>query len=236
MNAAQSERIIPAYPGNKSVGGLYHLIINNIPPHKFYYELFAGSAEIARRKSKAEKTIINDIDATVYCKLLEYTQQHPELNWHALNENALNILTTFSQFNKSSVTDSFIYMDPPYIGLKIYKQGHELELHQRLIVLSSTVKANVMISQYEHPLYDELVNNCGWRKEVFNTAHHGKKVVEAIYMNYAKPKKLHDYSLLGKDCWHRQGIKRKIQRHITKLENLPALERHAIIQAIKNYF
>jgi hypothetical protein len=35
------------------------LIINNMPKHRYYYELCAGSAEIARRKDAAEKTILN---------------------------------------------------------------------------------------------------------------------------------------------------------------------------------
>lgn len=225
-------RVIENYPGNKGVQGLYQLIINNIPKHKNYYELFAGSAEIARRIAPAELTIVNDLDKKVCKKLRKYSLQH-RLPWYVMNESAFDCLTTIS-CSKTTDKNDFIYLDPPYEGLDIYAAGgHEKYLHQWLINLCSTVKANCMISHYEHPLYDALLKN-GWRKKTFDTWYHTKYVIEAIYMNYPEPEILHDYSYVGADCWQRQGLKRKKERLIKKLLQLPLHERYAIIEAITN--
>jgi hypothetical protein len=51
-------------------------------------------------------------------------------------------------------------------------------------------------------------------------------------MNYPEPKELHDYSLLGKDRTDRQRIKRKIERHVKRLQALSVLERKAILNAL----
>jgi len=130
----------------------------------------------------------------------------------------------------------FVYLDPPYLGKKLYKVGHDLKTHQRLVQLAGKAKCHIMISHYENPLYENLLDRLKWRKETFNTAYHGKPVIECIYMNYPEPEKLHDYSLLGKDCWDRQRIKRKIDRIIKKLQALPAQERNAIVKTIKEKF
>ena len=56
------------YPGQKKIPGVYQKIINQIPDHTVYYELFAGSAQIAKLLSvgsKAAKIHLNDIDAVV---------------------------------------------------------------------------------------------------------------------------------------------------------------------------
>jgi DNA adenine methylase len=225
-------RIIENYPGNKSVMGLFHLIINNMPSHRFYYELCAGSAEIARRKAPAERTIVNDIDTDVYRKLLTYCVGNPALRWSPMNENCLNMLDVLTDV-KTMTHEIFTYIDPPYLDVTpIYAQGHDYEFHQKLIAACSAVKINCMISHYEHPLYDNLVTNCGWRKKIFKTWYHRKHVTEAIYMNYPEPKELHDYSLLGTDRTDRQRIKRKIERHVKRLKALSVLERKAILNAL----
>lgn len=206
------ERIIENYPGNKSVKGLYHLIINNFPPHENFYELTAGSAFISQIKSPAKKTFVNDIDVDVYCKLLAYTQEHPELKWHVTNENLINILSTLVNGRIGSPAD-LIYIDLPYLGVKPqYKNGHDQHTHEQVLMLVAQLKTNVMLSHYEHPLYDNLITRNGWRKKVLRLHYHQKFVTEAIYMNYAEPKKLQDYSLLGKNRTDRQRIKKKIDR------------------------
>jgi len=229
-------RIIENFPGNKSVKGLYHLIINNFPPHKFFYELTAGSAHIALIKAPADYTVVNDVREKIFIKLLEYSVAHPELNWKVMNENCLSILSVLRSQKADEAKNSLIYLDPPCIGRKIYSQGHDIPFHQQLIVSAAALKCNVMISHDEHPLYDNLVTNCGWRKKTLKVFSHSKYVVEAIYMNYPEPKQLQDYSLVGNDCWDRQRIKRKVERHIKKLQSLPDLEREAIIHAIKIFF
>jgi hypothetical protein len=45
---------------------------------------------------------------------------------------------------------------------------------------------------------------------------------------------LQNDSLLGKDCWDRQRIKRKCERLIKKLSALPVLEKKYILDRINN--
>lgn len=55
-------KTLKGYTGNKGIDGLWQWIINRIPPHKVYYELFAGSATIARAlPAHSHKTLV-DID------------------------------------------------------------------------------------------------------------------------------------------------------------------------------
>ena len=227
-------KVIAHYPGNKSVKGLYHLIINNIPPHKHYYELFAGSAEIARRKAPAQLNVINDVNKKVYRKLLKYSVQHPELGWNVMNDSVLNFLPLFTDTKKVSKAD-FIYLDPPYLDCDVYEQGHEYYFHKSILQYLVKLPCNIMISHYEHPVYDELLQ-IGWRKKTFETYYRRKYVVEAIYMNYPEPEKLHDYSFLGADCWERQLMKRRLNGYLKGLRSLSVVERSRIIEAINKEF
>jgi hypothetical protein len=84
--------------------------------------------------------------------------------------------------------------------------------------------------KYKSKKVDLLIRVAQWKNKW------GAEVTEAIYMNYPEPVKLHDYKLLGTDCWDRQRIKRKIERFIKKLKALPVQERNAIVHKIKTEF
>ncbi len=55
---------------------------------------------------------------------------------------------------------------------------------------------------------------------------------EWVWMNYPKPRKLHEYTYLGDNFRERERIKRKAGRWVTRFTNLPALERAAIIDQL----
>jgi|GEM_PF-3694982 len=50
------------YPGGKNAPGVYHRIINLMPPHETYIEPFAGSFAIGRLKRPASLNIAIDLD------------------------------------------------------------------------------------------------------------------------------------------------------------------------------
>lgn len=50
------------FPGGKAGAGVYQAIINQMPPHKTYYEPFAGGGAILLHKRPAFDTIICDLD------------------------------------------------------------------------------------------------------------------------------------------------------------------------------
>ena len=55
----------PSYPGSNEASGVPQTIINHIPQHEYYYELFLGNGTIARWKRPAHKSFLFDIDPGV---------------------------------------------------------------------------------------------------------------------------------------------------------------------------
>lgn len=176
------------------------------------------------------RTVINDLDGHVIDKWYRY----PQSDITILQEDGLTIL---DKLICKDPTGIFVYLDPPYPKTSrrshtdIYNYEFRKDQHKQLIELVIKAKFNCMISSYHNSLYDETLKD--WRAEEINCNVHGKIAKEVIYMNYDTPKKLHDYRFLGKDCWDRQRIKRKINRKINGLMALPPLERNAILEQIR---
>ncbi len=177
------------YKGNKYSPGAYQTIINNIPPHKIYIEPFAGSGAIAILKKPAGHTIINDIDTGVTDK---WNCRGSE-NLQVLNLPAVKLLSSVGTMG----TDTFIYMDPPYIigsrfsGKAIYKHEMTVSDHQKLLSLVLTAKCNCMISTYKNDLYSDILKS--WRTVKYQTRIHNHTATEILYCNFPVPTTLHDY-------------------------------------------
>ncbi len=225
-----SSGILDNYTGNKQVNGLWQWIINRIPPYKIYYELFAGSAAIARNLPTKDPKVIVDCNAGITDAL----RCIPRLsNAKIICGDAVQILSSVAA--APGATDIFIYMDPPYRfdsrlqkGRVYYKSEFGTdEQHKKLLRAAATVKCSCMISHPENDLYDEYLQ--GWTKEKYKVSYQGTPAYEWIYYNYPRPDVLHTYDFVGGDCWDRQRVKRKIERLAAKLAALPALERNAVI-------
>lgn len=102
--AAGRQCIEKNYPGAKAGAGVFQTLINLMPPHRTYVELFLGSGQLFRRKQPAEINIGVEIDPLV-------TRQ-----WH-LKENgrleiiqmdAMRYLATADSVNSA---DTLIYAD-----------------------------------------------------------------------------------------------------------------------------
>lgn len=236
-NNCTSCNILDNYTGNKQVHGLWQWIINRIPPYKIYYELFAGSAAIARNLPPMDPKVIVDYNAGIIDALMNCITRLS--NAKIICADALQILSTVRAGTKSP-TDAFVYMDPPYMfscrlqNRRYYKNEMTDSQHRQLLSRVRTVKFNCMISHPENKMYDKALK--GWTKEKYKVSYHGTPVWECIYYNYPRPEVLHTYDFVGSDCWDRQRVKRKIERLARKLAELPALERNAVIaRAIKSY-
>ena len=59
------------YPGGKNHGSSYPRIINQIPPHSLFIELFAGSAAIRRLMRPSERSVLIDLDPGALGRLAE---------------------------------------------------------------------------------------------------------------------------------------------------------------------
>ena len=107
-----------------------------------------------------------------------------------LNQDGIDILPRFDK------DGHFIYCDPPYHHDTRSKVRYDTDMsgedHERLISqLLELEKAQVMVSGYDHEVYNQLVN-AGWHKHQFDVntyspTNQPKKKVETIWMNYESP-------------------------------------------------
>jgi len=226
------DKPIKHYPGSKEAAGTYQTIINWIPPHQTYIDPFLGKGTIFLYKKLSGVTVINDIDTGIMESWSTYINDcMGPGNVRVLNIPSVQLLSTVLP----GTADTFVYMDPPYMlstrkGGKIYKHEMTDNDHEELLAMATTAKFNCMISCYDNDLYKDLLKD--WNKHSFNSTTRGGVARETIYMNYEYPTALHDYRYLGVDCWDRQRIKRKINRHVSRLNKLPVHERKAILESL----
>lgn len=227
-----TESILDNYPGKKSNTGIIQFLVNNIPAHKHYYELFLGSGNLYLSKRPAEISVLADIDKNVIDEHLKnnYTGDTKLYN---CSYKAFLANSQSRWYNQ----DDFFYLDPPYpesarrSGKKYY--AHEMlsdAEHLELLNKCQAINANVMISTRHNQLYSQVLSE--WRVKEFHTMDRGGKCVEVIYMNYPEPEHLHQYDYLGEGFGDRQRIKRKIDRLLSKWGNLPQHEKNALIVAL----
>lgn len=215
------------YPGGKGASGIYQRLINHIPPHRVYIEPYLGGGALMRHKRPAEINIGVDVDTAV----IE--------SWDRVNsiqvvcEDAVQYLTRY-KFKG----DEFIYADPPYLkstrrsSRAMYRNEYTDEQHVWLLQLLVSLPCNIMISGYWSKLYAAQLKS--WRHVSFSArVRSGQNAAESLWMNYSHPDKLHDYRYLGDTFRERERIRRRIERWRSRLENLPAIERNALIQVLE---
>lgn len=219
------------YPGAKTNSGLIPFMINNIPAHKRYFELFCGTAELYIRKEAAEISILADIDSKV---IGEHLKKHLPADTRLYNMPFENIVHAY---RNTFTRNDFMYLDPPYPGIarrsgRSYYEHEMLSIgeHTEFLELCKTIDANIMISTSPNHLYGRILSD--WRVKNFETMGHRGRYTETIYMNYPEPEILHQYNYLGNDFIDRQRIKRKVDRMEAKIKHLPVHERMAILQNI----
>ena len=218
-----------SYPGGKAGAGTYQTIINQIPPHEVYIEPFAGSAAIARMKAPSRETIVMDIDPAVTRKLRERALP----GWNVFTGDAVLLLRDYGWTGKE-----FVYCDPPYLldtrRTKRALYRHEfmsVEEHKQLLTLLQAIPTAVMVSGYPNALYDGVLSR--WRRTTYTAmTRGGTRATECLWMNYPEPVALHDYRYIGRSFRERERIKRRQARWKRRLEELPPLERAALLLAI----
>lgn len=220
--AATSKKI--SYPGNKGIKTLIPHLINLIPPHKRYIELFLGSAGVGRNlhlPSMAQGVEINN-------SLVHGDRFNYPAGMEVINDCSISWLQKQLPFS----ADTFIYADPPYVRsvrrskTDIYDYEMTDDQHVQLTELLLSTQAMVMISGYENEIYNTAFKS--WNKKTMYVSVHGKRTAEVVWFNYPLPSKLHQYNFLGKNKTDRQRIKRKIIRWGNKLSKLPLPEQEAI--------
>jgi hypothetical protein len=226
------------YPGGKGGAGVYQTIINLIPPHRVYIEAFAGGANIYERKARAEKSILVELDP-VQADVLRSTIAGciGSAGTHVVNDDAVLFLSSYSW-----VGDEFVYLDPPYVLSTRTKKAiynHEMsdEQHRQILSLLAAMGdrgIRFMLSGYRNPIYDEAAASLGWARVDFNAMTRGGVRTESVWMNYQAPATLADYAYAGQGFRERERIKRKVHRWVQRLQQLPAIERAALLSAMQD--
>jgi len=244
------------YPGGKNAAGVYHAIINQMPKHRVYIEPFLGSGAILRYKRPADTQWACEITPDVYqafdggdqygrpARLVD-SFGHPEQRIFASRENPdlwvhrVDALKFLREFSFQGERDHYlIYCDPPYLremrstNARIYSKDFSGWFeHEELLALIQLLNANVMISGYDHPLYNGRLE--GWRKVTYTGVTRGGARTEVLWMNFPEPDELHDYRYLGNGYRDRENIKRQQKRWTDKLRSMPLQKRYALMAAIE---
>jgi len=242
MTAVKNKIIIPelsGYFGSKEAAGTYQTIINQIPPFKYFYSLFLGNCAVIRNIDMKKSFFFGfDLDKDVINKwnIEFYKYKYNQMRFYCTD--ALNALENYE--NVFFLSNTFLYLDPPYLletrkqKRNVYKYEMFPEHHFKMLSYVKQINCNIAVSHYPCKTYDTELKD--WRKIEYQTMTRTGLVTEALYMNYDEPKELHDYRFLGSDYIDRQRIKRRIKRNVKRLNDMPVLERKAILQAIGNEF
>ncbi len=216
-------KTVKRYIGNKSPSSLYPKIINQFPAHKVYWELFAGSAQILRKKKPARLNIV--------CEKEELNNYPP--GTVVLHACAISLLDDLQYLNR----DHLIYLDPPYIikerrkQKKLYKYELTDQDHAELIAKLIHCRCYIAISHYPCKEYDALLQH-GWRRIDMKVSYRGTVVTESLYMNYATAGKLHETTFVGINKTDRQRIKRKARNLRRILLEMQENERQTVLEEI----
>ncbi len=213
-----------AYPGGKAQ--IFRWIVDLLPTHWGYVDLFCGKSAVMRHKPPALESILVDDDPAVIDWWTRSQWPGVELvhgcaiDWLAQNVDALQ-------------GDQLVYCDPPYLlATRTKKRLYRRELtdaeHARLLALLNRCRCPVAISGYASPLYLEKL--AGWRRFQTRAMTRGGVRIENLWTNYdpaAEAAPIRPY--FGRGFRERERIKKRLRRMAGKIERLPEGEAKLLI-------
>lgn len=226
------------YPGGKEGAGVWQRIVNLMPPHAVYVEMFAGGGAVLRHKEPAADTLAFDVDAEALAKLTsDYAALNRSGSIRFLAEDSLDWLRKAGGVIGPGV---LIYADPPYplsarrTDRTNYARDLTDEEHVDMLERLTLTAARVMVSGYRCPIYDAWLAD--WTRIDYQAMTRGGVMVdESLWLNFRPPQRLHGYARVGTDYRERERIKRKRKRWLANFAELDDLEREAIFSDLSNY-
>lgn len=221
-----------AYPGGKGLAGVYQWIIGKFPPHVWYVEPFAGKAAIFRRKPPALRSYLIERDENV----VAWLRQLPGTIVH--HGDGTRWLELAAEWLPPS-PDVLVYCDPPYLPetrtkKKLYRHEMSEADHIRFLQAVLRLRCQVAVSGYWSPLYDGALTR--WQRfEHPAITRGGVMRTEVLWTNYDpadSPGMAMEYFSLGDNFRERERVARKANRWVSRLQQMGARERRAILLAI----
>jgi DNA adenine methylase len=231
------------YKGGKGQDGVYHRIINQIPPHSVFIECFFGHGAITKYKRPAACTIAIDVDASVISRFeglyLSGDAGSRLPGSLAVCGDAISFLRSYDWKG-----GELVYADPPYLKRDIdgspvrswqgdiYKhEFYTIDQHTELLTVLKSLPCMVALSGYWSSLYESMLQ--GWRSISYQVGvQGGQSRTEWLWMNYAEPTALHDYRYLGENFREREKITRQKRRWRQRLQRMSSLQRYALLSSI----
>lgn len=247
------------YPGGKGASGAAQQIINLMPPHKHYIELFAGGGFIMRLKRPAEINTAVDIDINAIHALQARIEKELKTEkvenrdgetkiilrqgltfFVLINENVFHYIDTLHNENMDS-RNIFLYADPPYIPASLssrqrYEYKFDTEAHEALLKRLVKLNCMVMISGYDSALYNRMLTN--WKTHTFTVRTRAAKGTttreETVWMNYDINQfdARHDYRFLGDTFRERERIRKQQRRWAAKFWKMSPLLQNAMLDKL----
>lgn len=146
---------------------------------------FSVNLVVRRNMSKSVSDMLSAID-----RMDELHQRLSKVT--VLNRDALTLIEKYGERE-----DVFIYCDPPYVWDTRTTARYETDMsndqHEKFIDICLKSKAKILISGYDHPFYDRLLETGCWRKVKFDVHtvsgnKEPKTSVETLWMNYSPVK------------------------------------------------
>jgi hypothetical protein len=134
----------------------------------------------------------------------------------------------------------FVYCDPPYLlscrRSKQRRYKHEMAEadHVRLLEVLRQLPSPVMVSHYPCDLYSRALDS--WETWTYRSQTRSGYATEQVWCNYLRPESLHDPRYLGGDKRERERIRRRVRNWTAGLAKMPALERQAVLDAIRERY
>lgn len=136
---------------------------------------FSTALLVRRNMSKSVSDYLSAIDGL--------SEVHNRLS-SVIIENR-NIFDLIEKYDDENV---FFYLDPPYVhdtrsSSTEYENEMSDEEHEKFVNILLNGKGKFLVSGYEHPIYDKLVDN-GWNLYKYNSPNSNSDRIECLWYNY----------------------------------------------------
>jgi DNA adenine methylase len=129
----------------------------------FYNQRMPGRFHLAHTNWAVSKTSVSTVSFQRFIKRIPQLRQR-------LKEVHFDCIDALSFIKRWDSPATVMYIDPPYVNLDNYylPLANNIEHHQQLVDIVLSCKSAIVISGYDHPVYDKLMEH-GWQKIQFQT-------------------------------------------------------------------